>query len=331
MLKWWCEVCKIVCGVILFVACKPGVPSGLIQPSELEDLLYDYHVAQAMAEMERDSVNYKRYEYVQSVFIKHGVSEAEFDSTMIWYSAHANYLNDIYRNLKERFTVQAAASGTPAGSDDVFANLNEQGDTANIWHERPFRVLKPYMTEDRLHFSMEADSAFRRGDDILWRFDARYVGRGRQSEAYAGFYIRFDNDSTVGTTLRIHNNGQMQLRLGGDSVHSVREIGGFVYFKLAEEEKEPRLLIMSDIMLVRMHKQQMRPDTTAILPDSIDVLPVGDSVRMKLPADTVARRLSPDELREGRQVKHTIDVVKEKPYRIVNRKGTMSRKQTKSR
>ena len=91
-------------------------------------------------------------------------------------------------NLKERFTVQAAASGTPAGSDDVFANLNEQGDTANIWHERPFRVLKPYMTEDRLHFSMEADSAFRRGDDILWRFDARYVGRGRQSEAYAGFF-----------------------------------------------------------------------------------------------------------------------------------------------
>lgn len=44
------KVCGAVAAVLLLSACKPGVPSGLIQPEELEDLLYDYHVAQAMAE-----------------------------------------------------------------------------------------------------------------------------------------------------------------------------------------------------------------------------------------------------------------------------------------
>lgn len=65
------KVCGAVAAVLLLSACKPGVPSGLIQPEELEDLLYDYHVAQAMAETGGDSMNFKRYSYVQAVFEKH--------------------------------------------------------------------------------------------------------------------------------------------------------------------------------------------------------------------------------------------------------------------
>ena len=31
------------------IACKPGVPKEIIQPGDMEDILYDYHVAQALA------------------------------------------------------------------------------------------------------------------------------------------------------------------------------------------------------------------------------------------------------------------------------------------
>ena len=48
------KVFGAVAAVLLFPACKPGVPSDLIQPAELEDLLYDYHIAQAMAETRQD-------------------------------------------------------------------------------------------------------------------------------------------------------------------------------------------------------------------------------------------------------------------------------------
>ena len=83
------KVFGAVGAVLLFPACKPGVPSDLIQPAELEDVLYDYHIAQAMAETRQDSMNFKRYSYVQAVFEKYGVSEAEFDSTMVLYDSHA--------------------------------------------------------------------------------------------------------------------------------------------------------------------------------------------------------------------------------------------------
>lgn len=121
------KVCGAVAAVLLLSACKPGVPSGLIQPEELEDLLYDYHVAQAMAETGGDSMNFKRYSYVQAVFEKHGVSEAEFDSTMVWYASHATYLNDIYKKLQERYSTHVSALGASTGENDIFAHLDARG------------------------------------------------------------------------------------------------------------------------------------------------------------------------------------------------------------
>ena len=35
--------------LVLLTACSPKVPSEYIQPDDMEDILYDYHVAQAMA------------------------------------------------------------------------------------------------------------------------------------------------------------------------------------------------------------------------------------------------------------------------------------------
>ena len=34
------------------VSCKPSIPSEYIQPSEMEDMLYDYHLSMAIANRE---------------------------------------------------------------------------------------------------------------------------------------------------------------------------------------------------------------------------------------------------------------------------------------
>ena len=47
--------------LLMALACKPTVPSEYIQPSELEDLLYDYHVAEAMAKNDgAGEIDFKR-------------------------------------------------------------------------------------------------------------------------------------------------------------------------------------------------------------------------------------------------------------------------------
>ena len=316
------RLCRAVCvGGLGFwlLACKPSVPSGLIQPDELEEILYDYHLAQAMAENGGgDSVNFRRYSYIQAVFDKYGVTEAEFDTTMIWYSSHATYLREIYQRLRERYSGNVAALGAAMGTGDVFANLNAQGDTANIWQGQAFTVLKPLFAVNRMAFSVEADTTFRRGDALLWRFDSRQIAHGRSNEAYAGFYVRYDNDSTAGVVQRIYSNNRMQLRLEGDTARVIREIGGFVYCASGESDEEPRFLVLQDFMLIRFHKkvEPVKADTMQAASMVADSVPSGaDSVRNVSP--TSNRRLSPAELRDSRPVERSINVVKEKPYRVI--------------
>lgn len=308
---------KVLCllAALLCAACKPGPPDGIIRPSKMEKLLYDYHVAQSMAEHGRDSVNFRRYSYVQAVFDKYNVTEAEFDSSMVWYSTHATYLNDMYNDMRKRYEEEVALLGVFSGEGDIFANLDAQGDTANIWSERTFHVLKPRFSEDRFTFSMEADTTFVPGDVLIWRFASRYVSVGKQGEAYAGFYVRFDNDSTAGVSFRVYSRSQTELRVDGDPAHQIEELGGFVYYKPPMEDDGSCLLFLNDMMLVRMHPEVEIPDTIPVLTPDDSLRLAMDSAAAAQTPDT-ARRLSPTELRDSRPVEHSIHVVKEKP--IIN-------------
>lgn len=329
MLKSLCKFGALFVGVALLSSCKPGVPSGMMKPEDLENLLYDYHMAQAMADASSDSADFRRYSYVHAVFDKYGISEAEFDSTMIWYSTHATYLDDIYKRLEVRYADQVAALGAATGeTTDMYAGLDALGDTANIWHERTFRILKPCFSENKSTFIITPDSTFRKGDTFLWRFDARYISRGKKNEAYAGFYIKYDNDSTAGITRRIYANNMTQLRLGGDTAHVIRELGGYIYYQYSTEHQDPQLLNIQNIMLVRFHPEKKVADATAVdslVSDSMIIAMKGDSTVQSV-ADTASRRLSPTELRDSRSVERSINVVKEKPYRLNNRNRRNTRR-----
>lgn len=303
----------ILCAALLCAACKPGIPNGVIKPSKMQKLLYDYHVAQSMAENAHDSVNFRRYSYVQAVFDKYNVTAAEFDSSMVWYSTHATYLNDFYKDMRKRYEEEVSLLGIFSGDGDIYANLNAQGDTANIWSDRTFHVLTPRYSENRFTFSMEADTTFVKGDVLIWRFATRYVSLGKQGEAYAGFYIKFDNDSTAGVALRIYSRNQMELRLDGDTAHQIVELGGFVYYKPPINDNDPRLLLLNDMMLVRMHPEVEIPDTMpALTPDDSLRMAMDSAAANQMPDTT--HRLSPTQLRDSRPVEHSINVVKEKPY-----------------
>ena len=83
-------------GVLLLMGCAPSVPGKYIQPGEMEDILYDYHIAEAMAndyESRRDTLLMRVYK--AAVLKKHGYSEAEFDSSMVYYMRHADRLHHI--------------------------------------------------------------------------------------------------------------------------------------------------------------------------------------------------------------------------------------------
>ena len=70
--------------------CEPGIPNEVIQPDDMEDILYDYYVSQGIATIpgqQSGSEDYRRDLYFNSVLNKYGVTRAEFDSALVYLIA----------------------------------------------------------------------------------------------------------------------------------------------------------------------------------------------------------------------------------------------------
>ena len=74
----------------------------------------------------------QRYLYVQSVFQKHGITEAEFDSSMVWYSSRPDKLYKMYQRLGDRYATESRSLGLGVSETELYANMSSVGDTANI-------------------------------------------------------------------------------------------------------------------------------------------------------------------------------------------------------
>ena len=100
----------ILClSALLLSACSVRPPKGVLSQSKMEDVLYDYHLAQSLAQQtSTDSLAHYTMRYRQAVYEKYGIDEATFQRSMEWYARHTDKLSKIYDRLAERYGCTAA-------------------------------------------------------------------------------------------------------------------------------------------------------------------------------------------------------------------------------
>ena len=84
---------------IVLALCLIGCrPKGILHSWEMRALLYDLHRTDALLQ-----ISGKQYEsdevrdlYYGAVLEKHGVTQAQFDSSLVWYTAHPQLFDKIY-------------------------------------------------------------------------------------------------------------------------------------------------------------------------------------------------------------------------------------------
>jgi len=93
---------KIVFGLltaVLFVGCRP---KGILSSGEMRSILADLHKTDAV--MQVCALNLARGEvldiYYAQVLEKHGTTQAQFDSSIVWYTAHPVLFDKIYPKVQ---------------------------------------------------------------------------------------------------------------------------------------------------------------------------------------------------------------------------------------
>ena len=246
----------------------------------MERILYDYHLAQGMAEAEGGDVEQNRYLYVQKVFEKHHITEAQFDTSMVWYSGNASHLEEIYKHIEARLERESNAAGLNIPEEDKYARFTAEGDTANIWQGKEMFFLHGNREENLYTLIIPADSTFHRGDYFMLRFGNRFITQDGQRESFVLMQVRYDNDSVVGATSMVASDHDVTLNITKEMVlpeHAIKSLSCTFYYAFNEQDEDKfRLWVISKPVLLRYHSPiEEQTDSTTMLADSLrsDTLP----------------------------------------------------------
>ncbi|WP_036892697.1 DUF4296 domain-containing protein [Prevotella dentasini] len=239
--------------VTIVVGCKPTVSSDYIQPGDMEDILYDYHVAVAMGSQQAaDDVVRKAYRL--SVLKKHGVSQQEFDASLQYYMQHTEYLHDIYEHLAERLESEARAQGASESELSQLGGMTAKGDTADVWNGARALVMSPFAPNNCESFTIQADTAYHSGDRLMLGFDSQFITQQGIRDAIVVMSVKFTNDSIATISQHFSSDSHQTMMFMNTDSMTIKSIRG--YFMLLGNQGTSasfRLLTVSNIHLVRMH------------------------------------------------------------------------------
>lgn len=279
----------VLAALLLVMACTPSVPSKFIQPGEMEDILYDYHISQAMVKAEHpgEQSDMEKTKNFMAVLKKYGVTEADFDSSMVYYYSHLPRLKDIYLEVNERLADEAKELGASVGEIGRYSQYSATGDTANIWSGAADVLLIPKPTMNRFDFTVKVDTSFYKGDSFMFQFMSEYIWQSGTKDALVCVLTKYEGDSIIQTVNHVSVSGLSQVRIPGNKENKLKEMRGFIYLGKGgdDDDNTRKMMFISQIQMIRFHNKEAKNETKN---DSIkkDSLQRGDNARRK-EADTV--------------------------------------------
>ncbi len=288
--------------MLLVMACTPSVPSEYIQPGDMEDILYDYHIGQAIAKADNpgEQRDFEKSKYFLAVLHKHGVTQAEFDSSMVYYYSHLPRLKSIYTEVNQKIADEAKELGATVGAINRYSQYSANGDTANIWKGASDLLLIPKPTMNRYDFTIKADTSFHQGDSFMFQFMAEYIWQAGMKDVVVCIVSKYEGDSIIQTANHISVPGLSQIRIPANKENKLREMRGYIYLGKGngEEDNTRKMMFINQIQLIRFHnKEEKKAEPSEIRKESTNEIKVNHDKTDSMQRGDNTRRPVPDAAR----------------------------------
>ena len=238
--------------LFLFTACNVEIPGEIIQPTELEALLYDYHLVQVMS-TEAEGGEYKRRLYANFIFDKHNVSKEHFDSSMMWYARNPKYLHSIYMSLYDKLDAEVAQLAGEKYLTKAERELLNR-DTVNLWIDENIFLMSSSPFMNRRCFAYDADTTFVDGDSISFAAGIHFISPDKSSNAtvHLALVVEYKDNTYSSTGTTVVNDGYYSLELPRNPLSGIKKLSGHIYYMPSDSVADERLLV-GNISLLRIH------------------------------------------------------------------------------
>jgi hypothetical protein len=234
----------VLCAV-MFAACSRA-PEGILPERKMQHVLVDIQIAEDMIGMDAATfpTNEEKTALYRSVFRKHGVTEAEYDSSLVWYGHNLDAYMRIYKLALA--DVQARIDALGDAAPEPVTEMNR--DSLEIWTFRRYRELSPRMLANMMVFDIEPGTAYSSGSTFV--LGMHVWGVTPRMREPVEMHLRTVCDDTTYTASRtIRENGYCELRLKVSPVKRTQRVYG--YIRLDGKEDACRKIYLDGFRLTK--------------------------------------------------------------------------------
>ena len=246
--------------------------------NEMADLIVDLQLADAYIDSQRDDFTTDSSKMVikQSIFKKHGITQQDYDSSMVWYAHnmedYTKACDKAIGKLKSRYDKfnksedgslpqdmmsEGAIQGAPTHDAAPKSNtpIREKnfgkhvatlgGDAIDMWKGKRSYILEQGARRGFITFDFPRDSEGQLGD----RYQLAYLLNRGNNEFKVCLSLDYTDGGTIQITRGTNSDGWVTIDLQSDSTRQVRRIYGYVSYDI----KRGHTAHVDSLALIRTH------------------------------------------------------------------------------
>lgn len=237
--------------IMILICCTAScsrVPKGILTEKQMRSVLYDMQMAEAMIETERSAyrTNEDRLRVYNAVFAKHNITQAEYDSSLIWYGKNMDLYVQIYKLVlgDVNKNIEALGDTKPDPLSGDFANT----DSIDIWvYDKAF-AFAPTKVFDALKFDISPEKPYTKGSSYVLSFDVWGITQGQKHTPKARIRT-FQADTVITANIDLAADGYHEATIITKDSKPVNRICG--YIMMNDADASYRRIYINNIRLMK--------------------------------------------------------------------------------
>lgn len=245
----------LIIALFVLAACSHD-PDYVIDEKDMVDLLVDVHKAEAVIESNYNQYSSKadKKKLREAVFLKHGITQEQFDTNLVWYGHHIEDYMKIYEQVVECLKAENEEAKKLLAEDNS-QTMSQPGDSVDVWKQRRAHVFDTRQASNLLTFDIAPDENFRTRDYFELRFKVLLLPKlSVKPQVYLA--ARHINHDIVYNQLDIDREGWHSLPLQTDSAMALSRINGYIVLPM---QTVPGTMYVDSLTLIRRHYNDRIP------------------------------------------------------------------------
>ncbi|GHT44692.1 hypothetical protein FACS189438_3080 [Bacteroidia bacterium] len=214
----------VLLALTLLASCSK-VPRSILPEKKMKDVMIDMQLAEQLINESYQTYpdSARKAALFESVFRKHNITQAMYDSSLTWYGKHLDImlqvldlaLDGINTRINDLGDIQAAAS-------------NATGDSANIWPRRNYLRLSPGAVFNGTVFNLKPETPYISGSSFV--LGMQVWGLAARMEHWPEVKIAAEmQDTTITIKQTIQTDGYHAITLKTLPTKPIHRVYGYIW------------------------------------------------------------------------------------------------------